>query len=51
MKKHSLILLLLLLSSITCAAQQPAWLDTLDAAVKTDSRRIEQRLGHLQTGI
>ena len=42
---------LLLLASVTCAAQQPAWLDTLDAAVKTDSRRIEQRLGHLQTGI
>lgn len=44
-------ILLLLLTSMTCVAQQPAWLDTLDAAVKTGSRRIEQRLGHLQTGI
>ena len=49
MKKTAIIMLLL--ASVTCAAQQPAWLDTLDAAVKTDSRHIEQRLGHLQTGI
>ena len=44
--------LLLLLASITCAAQEvPSWLDTLDAAVKTDFRRTEAGLGHLQTGI
>ncbi|MBR5736147.1 MAG: TonB-dependent receptor plug domain-containing protein [Bacteroidales bacterium] len=49
MKKPAIVILLLV--SMTCAAQQPAWLDTLDAAVKTDSRRIEQSLGHLQTGI
>ena len=51
MKKLSIIVLSVVVVSMTCAAQQPAWLDTLDAAVKTDSRRIEQRLGHLQTGI
>ena len=43
--------LLLIFSSLTCAAQQPSWLDTLDAAVKTDYRRIEASLGHLHTGI
>ena len=37
---------------MTCAAQEvPSWLDTLDAAVKTDFRRTEAGLGHLQTGI
>ena len=43
--------LLLILVSMTCAAQEPSWLDTLDAAVKTDFRRIEASLGHLHTGI
>ena len=44
--------LLLFLVSMTCAAQEvPSWLDTLDAAVKTDFRRTEAGLGHLQTGI
>ena len=36
---------------MTCAAQEPTWLDTLDAAVKIDFRRTEASLGHLQTGI
>ena len=49
MKKKSILLFLLL--SGACAAQQPTWLDTLDAAVKVDFRRIEASLGHLQTGI
>ena len=50
MKKFTIILLLLF--SMTCAAQEvPSWLDTLDAAVKTDFRRTEAGLGHLQTGI
>lgn len=49
MKKIAAIALTIV--SLTCAAQQPSWLDTLDAAVKTDYRRIEASLGHLQTGI
>ena len=50
MRKYS-ICLLFILSTLTCAAQEPSWLDTLDAAVKTDYRRIEASLGHLHTGI
>ena len=49
MKRTALSLLLLF--SLTCAAQEPSWLDTLDAAVKMDYRHIEASLGHLQTGI
>ena len=49
MKK--VVLILLFFVSMTCAAQQQNWLDTLDAAVKTDYRRIEASLGHLHTGI
>ena len=43
--------LFLIFLSLTCVAQQQSWLDTLDAAVKTDYRRIEASLGHLHTGI
>ena len=49
MKKTATLLLILV--SMTCAAQEPSWIDTLDAAVKTDFRRIEASLGHLHTGI
>ena len=45
------VLLFLTFVSLACAAQEPSWLDTLDAAVKTDYRRIEASLGHLHTGI
>ena len=45
------IYLLQILVSLTCAAQGPSWIDTLDAAVKTDYRHIEASLGHLHTGI
>lgn len=45
------ITILTLLFSLTCAAQNPAWEDTLQAAVKIDSRRIEASLGRLHTGI
>ena len=49
MKKIAVIALTIV--SLTCVAQEPSWLDTLDAAVKTDYRHIEASLGHLQTGI
>lgn len=39
------------LLSLASQAQPTAWRDTLQAAVKTDSRRIEQSLGRLQTGL
>ena len=45
------ITLLILLFSIPCVAQNPAWEDTLQASVKTDTRRIEVSLGRLHTGI
>lgn len=43
--------IILLLVSITAIAQQPAWRDTLDAAIKTDTRRQEESLGRIHTGI
>ncbi len=39
------------LLSLASQAQPTAWRDTLQAAVKTDVRRIEQSLGRLQTGL
>lgn len=51
MMKRSIILSFLLLSAFTSYAQEAAWRDTLQAAVKTDSRRIELSLGRLQTGL
>ena len=49
--KRSIILIFLLLSAFTSYAQEAAWRDTLQAAIKTDSRRIELSLGRLQTGL
>ena len=52
MKKllYAIPLLFLLLPALS-AQSQTAWQDTLQAAVKTDTRRIEQSLGRLQTGL
>ena len=47
--KRTLILLALLLLGARISAQEIK--DTLEAAVKTDSRRIELGLGQLQTGV
>lgn len=50
MNKTATVLFLFICS--TSFAQPPAaWRDTLQAAVKTDVRRIEQSLGRLQTGL
>ena len=46
-----LVLLLLGFVSLSLSAQEVAWQDTLQAAVKTDTRRIELSLGRLQTGL
>lgn len=51
MMKRSIIPFLILLSGFTSYAQEVAWRDTLQAAIKTDSRRIELSLGRLQTGL
>ena len=40
-----------MLAAITASAQSPAWDDTLQAAVKTDSKRLELSLGRLHTGL
>ena len=40
-----------LLIVIGAHAQNTEWLDTLQAAVKLDARRIEVGLGRLQTGL
>ena len=40
-----------LLAGMSLHAQNTVWRDTLDAAVKTDSRRIAVELGRLQTGL
>ncbi|MBR1488712.1 MAG: TonB-dependent receptor [Bacteroidales bacterium] len=42
---------MLLSAAFPLFGQQPAWRDTLQAAVKMDSRRVEQSLGRLQTGL
>lgn len=39
------------IAGLTLSAQEMPWRDTLQAAVKTDTRRIEQSLGRLQTGL
>lgn len=44
-------LLGIVLSSTALSAQDVAWRDTLQAAIKTDSRRVEAGLGRLQTGL
>ena len=51
--KRVVLIQILLLSALTALAQQETttWSDTLQAAVKTDARRIEVGLGRLQTGI
>ena len=49
--KNLSIFTILILSSLTASAQPAAWRDTLQAAVKTDTRRVEQSLGRLQTGL
>ena len=50
MKKY-ILLILSILCGISVSAQPSAWRDTLQAAVKTDTRRIELGLGRLQTGL
>lgn len=49
--KGSVVTFCIIISSISFAQQPTAWRDTLQAAVKTDVRRIEQSLGRLQTGL
>ena len=51
--KRVVFIQILLFSSLLAHAQQEvtAWSDTLQAAVKTDARRIEVSLGRLQTGL
>ena len=51
MKRITIILLTAILSGSTALAQETIWRDTLQAAVKTDTRRIELGLGRLQTGL
>ena len=41
----------MLLPNSVSFGQEAAWRDTLQAAVKTDTRRVEQSLGRLQTGL
>lgn len=43
MKRTTIILLTAILSGSTALAQESVWRDTLQAAVKTDTRRVEQR--------
>ena len=50
MQKTGIIFIFLSLAS-NAHAQAPPWRDTLQAAVKTDTRRVEQSLGRLQTGL
>lgn len=47
MKKY-ILLILSILCGISVSAQPSAWRDTLQAAVKTDTRRIELGLGRLR---
>ena len=47
--RHFIILFCLF--SLPLSAQPTAWRDTLQAAVKTDTRRVEASLGRLQTGL
>ena len=49
--RRILISAIALLLPLGLHAQENDWLDTLQAAVKTDARRIEQGLGRLQTGL
>ena len=49
--KKCILLILSILCGISVSAQPSAWRDTLQAAVKTDTRRIELGLGRLQTGL
>ena len=42
---------LLIFSSLSLSAQETHWRDTLAAAVKTDTRRVAQGIGSLQTGL
>ena len=45
------IFFLLFFCGMLASAQESAWRDTLQAAVKTDARRIEASLGRLHTGL
>lgn len=51
MKRIAIILLSVTLPGAAALAQETAWRDTLNAAVKTDTRRTEMSLGRLQTGL
>ena len=42
---------LLIFTSLSLSAQESHWRDTLAAAVKTDTRRVAQGIGSLQTGL
>ena len=50
MRKATTTIVVLLLT-LAAHAQESAWRDTLQAAVKTDMRRVEFSLGRLQTGM
>lgn len=50
MRKTTATIVVLLLT-LAAHAQESAWRDTLQAAVKTDVRRVELSLGRLQTGL
>ena len=50
--RRAIAFLMLSVGCGLCAsAQDPAWTDTLQAAIKTDTKRIELGLGRLQTGL
>lgn len=53
MKRRVVVLIVswFILSGWSLYAQQTAWRDTLQAAVKTDTRRVEMALGRLKTGL
>ena len=51
MMGKSILLFVSVLSGFAAYAQPAAWRDTLQAAVKTDTRRVEVSLCRLQTGL
>ncbi len=51
MKRQFSVIVFFLASLVSLFAQETAWRDTLQPAVKTDSRGIAMSLGHLQTGL
>ena len=50
-RMRALLVIIGTAASLSLSAQDTAWRDTLQAAVKTDTRRVEQSLGRLQTGL